>query len=92
MEMNKIETLAKEVVINGTTFEPHVYVTAWGKWCICYMAMFRDCDDLCSVVVMPDSEPLSIEDSFDGVGNTKGFDEAIDMIKKYVEDRYLNKD
>ena len=87
--MNKVETLVKEVELNGKTYLPKVFITAFGRWCVSYRNIFDREDCLCSVCVEPENEPTKIEDTIgcdinDGVGNARTIDDAIEMIKEYI--------
>lgn len=87
--MNKIESLPKEIRLNGTMYSPHVYITAFGSWCISYRNFANTSDYLCSVCVEPDNEPRKIEDTIgylnEYIGNARTLDDAIDMIGEYVK-------
>ena len=87
--MNKVETLVKQVELNGKTYAPRVYVTAFDNWCVAYTNIFDKKDDLCSVCVEPENEPTKIEDTVDCwlneyIGNARTLDDAVEMIKEYI--------
>lgn len=88
--MNKIELLPKTIVVNDIRYDIGMWVTAWDRLCIGYRDPFnRSCCDLCSVCVEPENEPTKIEDTIgcdinDGVGNARTIDDAIEMIKEYI--------
>jgi len=92
--MNIIETLEKSISANDKFYSPCIYPTAWDKWCIAYVNMFDKTDKLCSVCVEPENDPVEIEDTIgmlnDHVGNARSLDDAVKMIKDYVEKNYLH--
>ena len=61
--MNKVELLPKNLKINDKWYQPRLYITAFGKWCIAYKNMGDLNDHLCSVCVEPENEPRKIEDT-----------------------------
>lgn len=90
--MNKIETLVKNVIANGKLFSPRVFLTAWDKWCVSYTDVLDRKNNLCSVTVEPENEPIKIEDTIgcmnEYVGNAKSLDDAVDMIDEYIRSNY----
>ena len=89
--MNKLETLKIQINANGKSYSPHVFITAWRRWCVAYRNIFDHKDHLCSVCIEPENVPTRIEDTIDGyclnrgIGNARNIDDAIDMIKEYVK-------
>ena len=87
--VNEIEFLPKRIKIGDEWYQPRIYLTAWDKWCIAYKNMCNPADHLCSVVVEPENEPVKIEDTVgylnEYIGNARTFNDAIDMIIKYVK-------
>lgn len=85
--MNVIETLKKNINVDGKIYSLSIYVTAWNKLCISYRG-FDNNNKFCSVVVDADSKKVDIANApgfFDnniGVANT--LDDAAQMIKSYV--------
>lgn len=81
---------------NGRLMGPIIYPTAWGKWCITYKELVFDVDErakkIFSVIVEPDRDPVSIEDTVgtmnEYIGNAPSFEEAITMILVYIYDNY----
>jgi len=94
MNMNKVELLPKDLKINDKWYQPRLYITAWGKWCIAYKNMVDLNDHLCSVCVEPENEPRTIESTIgclnEYIGNAKTLDDACDMITKYINDHFIN--
>ena len=86
---NEIEFLPKTIKIGDDWYQPRIYLTAWDKWCIAYKNIVKPSDYLCSVVVEPENEPVKIEDTVgylnEYIGNARTFNDAIDMIIKYVK-------
>lgn len=89
--MNKIELLPRAIKVNDNYYEPSLYLTAWGKWCISYRNVVDKKDYICSVTVEPEHEPIKIEDTIgcinEYIGNTKNIDDAIDMIATYLKNK-----
>mgnify|MGYP006370464775 CR=1 FL=1 len=88
--MNKIETLVKEITVLDKVYTPQIYLTGWARWCVAYVNITNPLDTLCSVVVEPENEPVEIEDTLDcvfnaGIGNARNIDDAIDMIMNYIK-------
>ena len=87
--MNKVELLPKDLKINGKWYQPRLYITAFGKWCIAYKNIVKPSDHLCSVVIEPENEPIKIEDTVgylnEYVGNTKTFGDAVTMLIEYLK-------
>lgn len=83
--MNSIETLPVSIERNGSIYTLEVYVTAWSKLCVAYRNIVVHHDKYCSVVVEPDnySSKPNIENDF--IGNARNLDDAIEMIKEYIE-------
>ena len=89
--MNKIETLFKTIKVDGNIYQPYVYLTAWGRWCVSYKNITDIFDYLCSVTVEPENEPHFINSSNSSInariGNTRTLDDAIDMITNYLKSK-----
>ena len=87
--MNKVELLPKNLKINDKWYQPRLYITAFGKWCIAYKNMGDLNDHLCSVCVEPENKPRKIEETIgylnEGIGNARTLNAAANMLKKYVE-------
>ena len=88
--MNKVETLVKEINFLDNIYIPQIYLTGWARWCVAYVNICNSLDKLCSVVVEPENEPIEIEDTLDyglnaSIGNARNIDDAIDMIMNYVK-------
>lgn len=88
--MNKVETLVKEINVFDNVYIPQIYLTSWGKWCVAYINITESRDKLCSVVIEPENEPIEIEDTLDwglnaSIGNARNIDDAIDMIMNYIK-------
>jgi hypothetical protein len=83
--MNSIETLPVSIERNGSIYTLEVYVTAWSKLCVAYRNIVVHPDKYCSVVIEPDnySSKPNIENNY--IGNAQNLDEAIEMIKEYIE-------
>jgi len=94
MNMNKVELLPKDLKINDKWYQPRLYITAWGKWCIAYKNMVDLNDHLCSVCVEPENEPRTIESTIgylnEYIGNAKTLDDACDMITNYINKNFIN--
>lgn len=83
--MNSIETLPISIERNGSIYTLNVYVTAWNKLCVAYRNIMRHTDKYCSVVVEPDNYSSKPNIENDSIGNARNLDEAIEMIKEYIE-------
>ena len=95
--MNKIELLPKDIYVNDTLYQIHLWVTAFGKLCIGYKNIMsiisRNILDknlyLFSVCVEPENEPISIENTIgylnEYVGNARTLDDACDEIMNWIE-------
>lgn len=83
--MNSIETLPISIERNGSIYTLDVYATAWFKLCVAYRNIILPADKYCSVVVEPDnySSKPNIENEF--IGNARSLDDAIEMMKEYIE-------
>ena len=84
--MNSIETLPVSIERNGgSIYTLDVYVTAWFKLCVAYRNIVVPTDKYCSVVIEPDnySSKPSIEN--ESIGNARNLDDAVEMIKEYIE-------
>ena len=83
--MNSIETLPVSIERKGGIYTLNVYVTAWNKLCVAYGNVILRDDKYCSVVIEPDnySSKPNIENDF--IGNARNLDDAIEMIKEYIE-------
>ena len=83
--MNSIETLPVSIERKGGIYTLKVYVTAWNKLCVAYGNVILRDDKYCSVVIEPDnySSKPNIENDF--IGNARNLDDAIEMIKEYIE-------
>jgi len=90
--MNKIELLPKDIKIGDKWYQPRIYLTAWGNWCIAYKDICnKTAHHLCSVCIEPNNEPLKIEDTIgcinEKVGNARTIDDAVDMIIDYINNK-----
>lgn len=101
--LNKLPVLI-ESKETGKLYEPNIYRTAWGKWCIAYKEMYYKPADFStvskdaisrrpfSVVIEPDRDPIRIEDTIgclnEYIGNAPSFKEAVTMITDYVHKNY----
>lgn len=83
--MNSIETLPVIVERNGSIYTLEVYVTAWSKLCVAYRNIVVHADKYCSVVIEPDNYSSKPNTENDYIGNARNFDDAIEMIKEYIE-------
>ena len=85
--MNVIETLKKNINVDGKIYSLSIYVTALNKLCISYKSIDNN-SRFCSVLVDRDSRQVDIANApgfFDNnIGVAHTFDEAAQMIKSYV--------
>jgi len=83
--MNSIENLPLFIERNNVKYSICVFVTAWDKLCVTYHNCFDYTDKYCSVVIEPDnySSKPNIKNYF--IGNAQNLDDAIEMIKEYIE-------
>lgn len=93
--MNKIELLPKTIFTNDIHYQLRVWVTFKDRLCIGYKDIMNTDPlsksvHLFSVCVEPENEPWEITEPGsgwlnDGIGNTRTFDDACDMILNYIE-------
>ena len=83
--MNSIETLPVSIERNGSIYTLEVYVTAWSKLCVAYRNIVVHADKYCSVVVEPNNYSSKPNIENDHIGNSQNLDDAIEMIKEYIE-------
>lgn len=88
-----IEDLPRAIYYEHDLYQPAVYITAWNRLCVGYKKTFRTKNEhgiLFSVVVEPENKPLDIEETKgclinEYIGNAQNFDNAVSMVKKFVE-------
>ena len=79
---------------DDTLLEPIIYPTAWSKWAISYKEVLSGGRPLkrFTVIIEPDRDPVRIEDTIGTmnayIGNAPSFEEAVNMIVKYIEENY----
>jgi len=83
--MNSIETLPVSIERNGSIYTLEVYVTAWSKLCVAYRNIVVPADKYCSVVIEPDNYSSKPNIENESIGNARNLDDAIEMIKEYIE-------
>lgn len=83
--MNSIETLPVSIERNGAIYTLDVYVTAWSKLCVSYRNIILPPDKYCSVVVEPHNYTSKPNIENESIGNARNLDDAVEMIKEYIE-------
>lgn len=83
--MNSIETLPISIERKGGIYTLEVYVTAWNKLCVAYRNIIVPADKYCSVVIEPNNYSSKPNIENESIGNARNLDDAIEMIKEYIE-------
>lgn len=83
--MNSIENLPLLIERNNVKYSLCVFVTAWDKLCVAYHNCFDYTDKYCSVVIEPNNYSSKPNIENESIGNARNLDDAVEMIKEYIE-------
>ena len=90
--MNTIETLPKTFTLDNVDYSLQMYITTWNRICLGYVNMTNPHESICYVVVEPDNECKDIQfySPDQAYGVAVSLDDAANMLKDFVETRYMN--
>ena len=93
--MNTIETLPKMVEYNDRAYFLSIHITAWNKYCICYVGLEKDelggRKTILSTVVEgknPDVPEYEIPDDINDIADAVDLDDAVRITNTRIEKHF----